>query len=932
MSGSGAKFVGRSGELGALRALGSLAAGGRTAAAAVVAEPGIGKSWLLAEAASTIRLPSVHVQGYEPGREIAFAAAGGLLRALSRAPADGSRLEAMLLGEAGTAGTLETVRLFEVGFRCLVELAPVAILADDLQWADTETLAFLHYLVAAAQADRVALLLLCASRPSEAVEPFARGLAELLTHPYFRRIELGPLGREEGIELVSAVTPGLGEEAAERLWRRAKGSPFWLAALAAESGGGADPTELIRGRCAGLDADSRHLFALLLVAGQPMAVQDLAEILGWPDERASRAGRSLVNRGLGLMNGNLRVAHDLIRESAVVTIPDDERRGLARRLAEWLERSAGEDIRALSHALEHRLAAGLPAGELALRIASSSQRRLLGGEGLSTLASIADTATGETGVALRRSVARLASELGQWDVALERWAELADRLPADADRAEAALAAAAAAFRLERPGEVHAFARRARAAGQSDPRIAIEADCRDVQAFNWLEGRPADAQPLVDRAVESAEALAEGAGGVDALDDASCDAYVRAVRAKLDAAIRRADAETVADCAGLIQRVARDPAEALAAASDAIFSTLQFEGLPGSAEPRANRALEEARRLALPNLEVEATHWAGWCAQHRGRLDEASDLLREAIALAQRVGSPRRFTLAQLNAILASVEASRGDWRSAIAVIEQAIADEPNPHFRLVIHTLHLWVLGRFAAPGSVRLDALMAAIAPAIDAAGCGRCHGEVLLHGAEAAARLGELELAEALLREWDVGQPTPHPGPTARRAYAAALVAAGRDPGDSLPWFDRAAEQAKAAGHDLMRLWIELDRAIALADVDRARAVSALQVLASEADAMGAVSEQQLATRKLRALGVRTWRRGRTANAGELTTREREIAALVAAGASNPEIAQALFLSRKTVERHVSNILVTLGARNRAELAARLVGSESPIRRGP
>jgi DNA-binding NarL/FixJ family response regulator len=42
------------------------------------------------------------------------------------------------------------------------------------------------------------------------------------------------------------------------------------------------------------------------------------------------------------------------------------------------------------------------------------------------------------------------------------------------------------------------------------------------------------------------------------------------------------------------------------------------------------------------------------------------------------------------------------------------------------------------------------------------------------------------------------------------------------------------------------------------------------------------------------------------------------MVSAGASNPEIAAALFLSRKTIERHVSNILAKLGLRNRAELA--------------
>jgi DNA-binding CsgD family transcriptional regulator len=52
-----------------------------------------------------------------------------------------------------------------------------------------------------------------------------------------------------------------------------------------------------------------------------------------------------------------------------------------------------------------------------------------------------------------------------------------------------------------------------------------------------------------------------------------------------------------------------------------------------------------------------------------------------------------------------------------------------------------------------------------------------------------------------------------------------------------------------------------------------------------------------------------------------REREVADLVALGATNPEIASRLFLSRKTVEHHVSNALAKLGLRSRAELAAQV-----------
>ena len=77
-----------------------------------------------------------------------------------------------------------------------------------------------------------------------------------------------------------------------------------------------------------------------------------------------------------------------------------------------------------------------------------------------------------------------------------------------------------------------------------------------------------------------------------------------------------------------------------------------------------------------------------------------------------------------------------------------------------------------------------------------------------------------------------------------------------------------------------------------------------------------------RELRRLGARAEPRGPAAGqdggVGALTNREREIAELVTDRRTNREIAAALFLSEKTIESHLRNIFVKLGASSRVHVA--------------
>jgi DNA-binding NarL/FixJ family response regulator len=59
----------------------------------------------------------------------------------------------------------------------------------------------------------------------------------------------------------------------------------------------------------------------------------------------------------------------------------------------------------------------------------------------------------------------------------------------------------------------------------------------------------------------------------------------------------------------------------------------------------------------------------------------------------------------------------------------------------------------------------------------------------------------------------------------------------------------------------------------------------------------------------------------SAEELTPREREVAALAAAGLSNRAIAERLVLSRRTVENHLQHVYGKLGATSRVELPSLL-----------
>ncbi len=138
------------------------------------------------------------------------------------------------------------------------------------------------------------------------------------------------------------------------------------------------------------------------------------------------------------------------------------------------------------------------------------------------------------------------------------------------------------------------------------------------------------------------------------------------------------------------------------------------------------------------------------------------------------------------------------------------------------------------------------------------------------------------------------------------------------DALAVFARAHVPAQVA-----HVRMDLARALAIEkpDVAAVEAAAALDTYRR----LGADRNADAAAALLRRLGVPT-RAG--PKGGELTERESQVLSLLAAGLSNSEIADRLYLSRKTVEHHVSRVFTKLGVRNRTEAARRATGASSEL----
>jgi DNA-binding CsgD family transcriptional regulator len=879
------------------------------------------------------------VIGYQTGSQVPLAAAGDLLRTLVKVPGAGPKLEEALFGAtAADDRPLEPLRVFEAAHRALLGLeGTVLILVDDLQWVDELSLVLCSYLVRSADAEGQEVAVIVASRPARAGATWSDSLARELGPDRVTNLELGPLEHDDGVRFVLQLAPQLTRERAAQIWTLAQGSPFWLGILA-RSGGERDLADYLIARERGLSRDATRLLALLAIAGRRLTPPDVQALLAWRDSRTEHAIAELEQSGLVIVEAvSIGIAHDLIRSSAEALLPPARRRELHALFASTLEQQAAGDVQLLLEAVVHRRQAGLDAMDLALRVLDSPRRRLVGREGLRNLTHVADSKgfSEPAAATLHERVALLASELGENRAAMERWIELTANSSDPAMTARYYLEASRAALRIvERREEALPLLDRARRQPTVDPITAVEIEAHHANLLRLLEHRMDDAQQVARQAVITARSI-WGHRDSTEISARERDAYVTALQAAFDAAVIEDDAPDMLRIAEELAQVARGSEEAMLSAALNTSLALWFLGRTREAVDHARRVWVQSHERMLPMLTIAGSTLASKLIEI-GSLGEAEEVTSECVELERRIGerlAMGKVAARSIHELRHLVWFSRGDWRDAVTSLEHEVTLQPDPHYRLHLHGIMVvWLARCSGGTRTVDIDRHTAAARTDAVTAGCRRCAREMALRAAEALARLGRVDDAQKELRAWDADGRPAEPGDQLWRRHVGALVALAKaDSAIGISELEAVVAERRRRGLVAGLLWARLDlAAAALIGNDATRAADEFRQAGIEALAAGAATEQRLAELGLRRLGVRTWRRGRAfggeAAVEKLSDRERQIAILVAAGNSNPEIANTLFLSRKTIERHVSNVLARTGARNRTDLA-RMVSNLTP-----
>jgi DNA-binding CsgD family transcriptional regulator len=911
-------LVGRRAEIQALESALAGALAGQGGCAVVTGEAGIGKSRLMRELA---RLAAGRQALVVTGRAVPASASAAyrpvteaLLQLLRRRPLPDDpllapwlpHLTALLPGamadgpaaRPGRAVDSQAVR-GEAVLRLLRRLGPdgLVVVLEDLHWADPDTVALVEYLADNAAGQPLLFAVSLRTEPRSPASDLARrqrGRAGIVHLP------LGRLSEREVAEMIAACSPSADSEERSRVRRASEGVPLFVEELLASSGIPESISDTVAGRLAEFPGHERVVLEAAAVLGHHFDWEILPAASGQPTEVVSRALAGAVDRVLVSVDGaGFQFRHALTREAVLMsTLPP--------RL-----RQAAENALAAVDAAHPGLEGGWldVAADLAARSGDRARAgRLLRDSGrysleVGALATAADTLRRAADL-LEGSPARAGAELtliealalaGRVDEAAAVGIRLIGRLgdyPATREtRTEVHLRLAHAAVSASRwPMARHHIeaAVRLTVAG-ADPNFSARAAVLSAEVA------------LAGDDLDGARRTAEQVLAMDGADpDVRCHAFeivgrswrlhdLSAAAAAFEAALATAEQASLPvwrlralhelgtvdmferiDTGRLLQ--ARRLGEQMGALSTVAVLDLQLSAcFTGRwdlerCDAHAGSALEAAGHLGLDQVAAKALAMMAGSASMRADVTATEQLAARALAADPADPMLPGFCRASVGMawfMAGDTAAALGPFAEGTAALSRLPNAEP-------ISIRALWPLIQ-AAQGDRRAAATLKEV----------RRLGVVAFH-----LNGGLIAFAEAVLE-----------GCSGRPSRADAIVAG----------------HATAFAH--CETWADLARFIAAPRALADGWGEPVRWLTAARDRFTGLELDRLAgrcTELLRDASLNPW-------AGEgVTDREADVLRLVIDGLANKEIAAALHLSPRTVEKHVENLLRKTGARSRTELA--------------
>ncbi|HET6508633.1 MAG TPA: AAA family ATPase [Baekduia sp.] len=779
--------------------------------------------------------------------------------------------------------------------------APLVLVVDDLHWADTPSLAWLATL--AEGIERPALLIAAAragepDAPEELLDRVraVAGARVVVPAPLgggaVRALAAERLGGEPDAAFVAACAEATG------------GNPFLLAELLAELAvdgaapsaataariGGLVPATVLRAlaaRVRSLPDDQLALARAAAIIGHDAPLTTVAGLASLDAPRAAAAADALAAAHLLADGEPVALVHPLVGAALRETIGAHTRARMHARAAALLAADGAPDQAVAAQLVEAPPGAAPGAGRTLLK------------------ASDAAIAHGDPGTATRLLARALDEPLADADrdaaqIALAFAATASGTVPDDpalerllaavggAQRAEAQLALAYRAYlRTDIDGALRAIG-----AGLAEPdaaphvRARLE-DLRLAARVHFPEGR-ADVRELA----EAGPPFSAVQRGILA-----CEAAVLG--------------RTPADVRSLIDPIALTtlPDDLLSATivlSFAVVALLWVDELD-AAEAMLDAVQPVAQRVGSLTAAGAASYLRAHLLLRQGRPQEAIDEMQPALELSARGWE---MTLQWSAARLGRAHVERGDLAGARAALELA-DDDPGLDRPFLLEARGDLAMAESdpAAAAARYLEAGAELEALAIGAPGAVPWQAKAALALVRAGDRERAAALAEAAVAIARAAG--------ARRAWALGLRARAAVTQAIAP-LEEAVALLDGSGLELERAYALADLGAALRRAGRPRDARApLREALAVAEARGADPLARRAHGELRAAGGRRGPRARP-DADTLTAGERRVAALAAAGRSNPEIAAELFLTRKTVEWHLGRVYRKLGISSRAALA--------------